>query len=285
MLKIYALIFIIFAPVFNTLAGDFSLSSHVHRDNLRVGYETAKWDYREYDQDKSNEQIMKDSGTMKGFTVDYSNFISSNDYYWFGNWNYLSGNTVYDGQYSDGTAVKINTQNSISSFSLGLGKSSDIEVMDAVWDLSIALNGRLLKNANSGVQGDYSREISYTMIPVHTGLDFVLSSGNIFGLGLTYNHLLIGNVKSNLGEAIPDHPSIENKQDKGKSLKFEAQFTFVGEGYSFTVSPYYRIYQIEDSDVAEVQLLDDNDEVLETRYYYEPANTTKMTGLNLTINF
>lgn len=282
--KILAFLLLLLTPGMGVLAGDLSLSQHLYRDNLSFGYSTSNWDYREVST-KSNEQIMKDSGQLSGGTIKYTHFGILHSVYFTTELMYLSGNTTYDGQYTSGKPVSIRTKNNISHLSLGVGKAFDLEGINSVLSFSASIKSRTLNNENSGVQGDYSRKINYYLLPLQSSLNIITSSGNIIGFSGSYEHFISGRVDSRLSEAIQNHPDVVNFQNKGQIWKIEANYTIVGSEMSFTISPYLKIIKIEDSDKAQVDLLDDSGQVLETRYYYEPANETKMTGLNISLNF
>lgn len=282
--KLLASLFLIFCPLFSTLAQNMSLSQHLYRDNFSLGYSTTKWDYQEIST-KDNERIMKDSGNLSGATLKYLYLNPDNSMFFVTDLMYLSGNTQYDGQYTNGTPVSIQTKNNITHLSLGVGKAFDLTSMDSVLSFSASLKSRLLENENSGVQGDYSRSINYFVLPIKSSFNMITTSGNILGLAVTYEHFISGKVDSKLSEAIQNHPDVVNYQNKGQILKLEGVYTIVGDQMSFSISPYLKVFKIQDSDTSQVDLLDDNGQILESRYYYEPSNETQMTGLNISVNF
>jgi len=228
---------------------------------------------------------MRDSGNLSGANLKYLYLNPDNSMFFVTDLMYLSGNTQYDGQYTNGTPVSIQTKNNIAHLSLGVGKAFDLTSMDSVLSFSASAKTRLLENENSGVQGDYSRSINYFVLPVKSSFNMITSSGNVFGLAVTYEHFISGKVDSKLSEAIQNHPDVVNYQNKGQIWKIEGVYTIVGDQMSFSISPYLKVFKIQDSDTAQVDLLGDNGQVLETRYYYEPSNETQMTGLNISVNF
>lgn len=280
-----AILFAFICPFFSSLAGEMSLSQHLYRDNFSLGYTSTKWEYSEFATSKDNERIMKDSGNLSGATLKYYSHSPSTSLFMVADLMYLTGNTLYEGQYTDGRSVSIQTRNSIAHLAFGLGTSFDIESLNSVVSLSASAKYRTLQNANSGVQGDYSRKIDYVVAPLQSRLSMITSNGNIIEFGIGYDYFLTGRVYSKLSEAIENHPDVVNFQDKGEIWKAHATYTIVGGTMSFSISPYLKVYRIKDSDTAQVDLLDDQGQVIESRYYYEPANETQMTGLNISVNF
>ncbi len=282
--KISAFILVLMCPLVGVFAGELSLTQHLYRDNVSLGYSTSNWDYREVST-KSNEQIMRDSGQLSGATIKYVHLGMPSTIYFTSEFMYLSGNTTYDGQYTSGDPVSIQTRNNIYHLSLGVGKAFEVQSMNSVFSFSASLKSRTLENENSGAKGDYSRKISHYLFPLQSSWNYITTSGNIFGISATYEHFISGEVSSRLSEAIENHPDVINYQSKGQIWKLEGSYTIVGSDMSFSISPYLKIIKVEDSDAAQVDILDDNGQVLESRYYYEPENETKMTGLNISLQF
>ena len=122
---------------------------------------------------------------------------------------------------------------------------------------------RLVDNLQDGGPGGYKRinERTYLALSLEQAIDFTNWSVTP---GVQYKHIVSSKQKSDLMGGI----SVDQPNGHGA----EASIAFVNKSSAYSVTPFFRIWDIKDSDVHSTGL-------------YEPRNKTKEIGVAVTYQF
>jgi hypothetical protein len=137
---------------------------------------------------------------------------------------------------------------------------------------------QLTNDEDKSVPYDYTREASYTTLPLGLSLDGIVGNGILIGLSARYHYLLDASTKSRLSDVpgLEKVGTVENIQDKGKGSEVNGYATFkVSEKNSLKINAYYQTWDFADSRPVRAG----------GYQFVEPKNETQMTGLNLSLGF
>jgi len=247
-----------------------SIQERSFNKKLFFGVEAVNWDYKEIV--ANNKIFMKDSGNLYGIKIRYQNYFESIHFLLRTHMRYLYGATNYSGSYNDGTPVKLKTSNSIFETRVTGGFSFAPNAKFSITPYS-GLSYRILTNPDSGTPGDYSRQITYTMLPIGAHTNIALNNKQSLEFGVEYSYLIEGTVNTYI------FGGVRNKQKKGFGWEANASFYHDFESFTFGVGPYYRIWDFEDSETVYRET---------SRGIYsfkEPKNLTKQMGINFSVLF
>ena len=188
------------------------------------------------------------------------------------------GKLTYDGGLTNGVttiAITEKTNDQIyflqgffgTSFFNSSTKSLEVSAGPSLWILRDKIDGT----------GSYHREINQLLL--HVDGDYKIKRGEHISLtaGLQLNLLLFGMVKSKLSDIDASLGDLTNIQTSGHGYKLHAAFEYATSGWTPFLDVYYRHWNIGDSNTA--------DSTTGTTRGKEPANNTKMLGLNLGTKF
>jgi hypothetical protein len=249
------------------------------RDKLTIGYETTIWDYEEF---KDGGTFMKDSGQLHGVRGSYEKLLSNDSTFWNLSVRYLTGKTLYEGGDQDGNNFNLNSTNSITEFGTGLGHTFSF-TESFFFKPSLGLSYRILSNPKNNYPGSYSREAQYFTIPINLEFATMLTDHFHMSLGVNYHYLLDAQTKSKLSETPFDYADINNQQNVGKGYGAYLKLSWLRDGHSFHLRPYYRVWEFGDSEPVFQSI--EKDLNIITYSFKEPENRTKEIGLNLSIGF
>ena len=240
------------------------------RQVFTVGFQMADFSY--------NEPRMKDTGTLKGITVDYLAAVPGstlNSGTQFGiNFDYVSGDLVYNGEYMNGTPVTTRTSDSIWNLRALVAGAAETDD-NIIFRYFTGLGYRSLYNTTEG-KGGYRREVNYLYLPLEGSLRIGLRNGWIMGGTIEYDVFLGGHVTSYMSDVNNSFPDFTNKQDSGSGYRISADIGKSFGGFSVTLQPFWQYWTVEDSDVAPLH-------PGSRRGIFEPKNETTTTGANLLV--
>jgi len=171
------------------------------------------------------------------------------------------GEVDYDGALMDGTPYKYDGhEDFVFEGRLLLGPewmSSDI-----LSTLYAGIGYRYLNDDPSSDPHGYERESNYYYVPVGFEIDTNLRAGWSLAGGIEYDYLLWGMQRSHLGFIV------ENKQNDGYGYRASIRLQKKSEDVNFAIEPFFRYWDIDDSEV-------------EYGFLIEPANETTEYGIQL----
>ncbi len=135
------------------------------------------------------------------------------------------------------------------------------------------------KITTTGHRG-YERESNYYYSPVGAELNMELGSGWSLGLTSEYDIFWFGKQKSHLGDAVAGLGTLSNEQKEGWGYRGSLRLQHTGENVDVLFEPFYRYWEIEDSDISNVTF---NGVVV--GYGLEPENFSKQFGLKTALKF
>jgi len=215
---------------------------------------------------------MKDSGTLNGFKFDYRYDFSNSQWFLKSSLGHvISNNTTYDGAYrivgtNKRVPYKHKGTNSITDLDLSLGKFISLNNFITA-KISGGFYFRSLMNPQSKSLGTYDRQIKYQTFALKAGTIFSLSDKFFIQPLARYDHLIEGQVRTDLSDTDPNKPLVINKQKKGKGYRFDLGFNYVFKKFTLAINPYYRSWDIADSE--------------RNSYGMEPRNKTESIGLDI----
>jgi hypothetical protein len=134
--------------------------------------------------------------------------------------------------------------------------------------LYVGIGYRYLNDDTSFDPAGYERESTYLYVPVGYRFDSSHEVGWSFGFGAEFDLLIMGNQRSHLSDYDPTQPDIDNHQNSGHGYRASVKLQHKGKKAIFIVEPFFRYWDIDDSEV-------------EYGVYYEPANETTEYGIQL----
>lgn len=249
------------------------------RDKFKVGFDTARWDYEEF---VNGQTFMKDGGQLYGVKAIIEQTISDSDAFWNLSARFLTGDTLYEGGNTAGERFNLESQNSITEFATHLGYA--FELSDYVFFRpSFGLSYRQLSNPATNFPGTYSREAKYFTVPLNAELAIVATDRFILSLGTNYHYLIQANTESKLSEATTLFDDINSEQNIGQGYGASISFSWLTNNNTITFSPYYRVWDFEDSESVLQTVTEGLTAV--TYGFREPKNKTQEIGASLTIGF
>lgn len=197
----------------------------------------------------------------------------------------LQGSFAY-GQV-DYTSVNTGDLNDVDDFIVELRPLVGIEILTAkAFEITpyIGLGYRywyddLRGTSTTGATG-YQRESQYFYLPV--GIELAKNyRGWGWKLTLEGDYLLEGKQTTHLSDVHPALDDLENTQEEGYGARAGLAFTKYGDRIDFTVEPFVRYWDIDDSNFTSVTSF--GTPIGDVGY--EPANETLQTGIRLGMKF
>jgi hypothetical protein len=191
------------------------------------------------------------------------------------------GNTTYDGgiQSADKQVTPM-TSSSKDRIIVLEGKFGASFVDTSVQSLGVygGLGYWALNNKIDG-NGSYTREVTYLYLPVGVEYNLKLGSSVTMVFGAQYNLFLVGTVKSHLSEVDSSLPDIDNSQTSGRGYKLRVAPEVNFASWTAFLEGYYQSWSIGDSDHYTVI------SGSKMASFMEPANETRMLGINIGARF
>ena len=233
--------------------------------SLEVAYETSSYTYRE--PDGSSPISLK--GRMQGGSIRYENLNEESAFYFALEGRWMGGTTDYEGWLIASPPVP-HQSSDIGDYyyegRLHLGRVANLSETTQVW-ASAGLAYRYLKDHMNKDPHGYLRESNYVYMPFTGELRF---KGAFCELDLRgeFDYLLFGWQNSHMKER-----TLRHDQHSGYGLRLSAkiQFNLDGKKTGVFVEPFYRYWDIRDSET--------------NGGYLEPHNTTKELGIRAGITF
>ena len=236
---------------------DFSQKENI----IEIGFEGSKFDYEE-------PGLMTDKGNMYGIFINYThrsrknkqiNHIKQifhdtqkiNVYKLEGK--FSGGELDYDSQ---GTGSSTGARNYIFEVRGMVGY--DLNFSDRTrFTPYMGVGYRYLKDDGGGEttttgHWSYDREANYFYAPIGVEAHRVLTPGWILDVVLEYNWFISGKQKSHLGDVSTSYETLTNDQSRGYGLRGSFKITKEMEGMNFFIEPFFRYWNIEDSEVSPV---------------------------------
>ena len=238
-------------------------------DTFEIGLEGEDYQYREPDLDK-------DVGGGAGLNATYQ--LNINKYF-------LRANVIadfFDLDYSsNGTGSKSGDTDYLQDYRLmfgrgfSLGKQSSLQPYLGIGFRVLFDSGKA--STSTGAYG-YDRRSEYLYIPVGLTYNFMVGR---WGLAPTaeYDYFVQGYQTSYFRDSGFDN-NLENHQNAGYGVRADFMVTPPIDFYHFTFGPYFRYWNIHDSDI---QTLYYGGVAVETGL--EPANNTTEIGLRTSFRF
>ena len=236
--------------------------------NWSLAFETSSYTYQE------PSAGVKLNGPKYGVSLEYmARNAQSGGLFLDTQFLYMTGSVTYNGALFDGTPY---TASGIQDYyfetrgmlGLTLG-NADQNGMD-FWPY-VGVGYRRLFNGMGADQYGYNRTSTYTYLPAGMKARFKMVNGWNLAFTGEYDIFLGGRQESDIAEAII------NNQSTGYGLRGSAQLSKNLGRVSLFVEPFYRYWNIGESDVAYSYALDE--------YLYEPANHTDEYGVKIGIGF
>jgi hypothetical protein len=222
--------------------------------------------------------FMNLKGTLIGVNGSYFTDIGSNGTrYIGGDLVYASGGTHYTGglQDSNGNYTPLETSSKDQFFNMRFlfGRYFS-QFTRSCPDIHIGLGLWFLHNKADGV-GTYDRDITYVYMPMGTSIRAQLSDRINFSAGFDYNLFLGGSAKSALSQADASYSDVTNTQHSGSGYRLQIGVEYAFQQFLLSVEPYYQAWDIARSDYS----------YSNGSYFVEPANDTRMYGINIGAKF
>jgi len=135
------------------------------------------------------------------------------------------------------------------------------------------------KVTTTGHRG-YERESNYYYSPVGGELNLELENGWSLGITSEYDIFWFGKQKSHLGDAVAGLGTLSNEQKEGWGYRGSIRLQHTGENVDVIFEPFYRYWEIEDSDISNVTYSG-----AVVGYGLEPENSSKQFGLKTALKF
>lgn len=233
----------------------------VAQSHFDVSYEISNYTYREPD---GNLPISL-KGHLQGAYLRYENRVDGSPYYFAVDGRWMGGTTDYDGWLMNGTK---HTADDIGDYyyeaALHMGRAVDLTPQMQVFGTA-GFGYRYLKDHMNKDEAGYLRESNYVYMPFAAELRY---DGGAWGWALKgqLDYLIFGWQKSHM------NPTIRHDQHEGFGLRVSAKaFLKLGDGMSLFAEPFYRRWEIQESDAS--------------GGYIEPHNTTEEYGLRFGVTF
>jgi hypothetical protein len=216
--------------------------------------------------------VMTQDGTMLGITASYASYDAV---MLKAEGSYAQGEVDYSGS---------GTINNIDDYIFevrGLAGKNFVQESGVRITPFVGLGYRYLNDdmsgrvSSTGAAG-YEREQEYIYSPI--GVEFSnnkLNNAWVVGGSIEYDYFWEGTNHTNLG-SIPGYYNVTMNQNDGHGYRASIRFTKTDGNTTFMIEPFYRYWDIDDSDIT----VDPSG-----TGWYEPNNTSKEIGVNLSLKF
>lgn len=232
------------------------------QSSFELAYETSNYTYREPD----GSLPISLKGKLQGGSARYENRFDGSPMYFAMDGRWMGGTTDYDGWLMNGdkyTADDIGDYYYEARFHMG--RVADLSDQVQLW-WAVGFGYRYLKDHMNKVDAGYLRESNYVYMPLTGHYRY---NGGAWSLSLNgeLDYLLFGWQQSHM------NPTIRHDQHEGYGLRLSAklQINLDGRKSGVFVEPYYRMWEIQDSEAS--------------GGYMEPHNKTEEVGIRAGITF
>ena len=255
----------------------FALAPYVYSQNVRneliypndfkLGYEFASFYY-------SEPGLMDVEGLMQGITAEATSHGQNIMLNVRGS--YVAGGLEYTGGTMSGIPVTADTDDHVFELRGLIG-----------YDNSLSANSRMTPFVGIGYRywnnivlatGGYEREISYFYIPLGVEIASAMRENWIWNIKMEYDLFYSGEVITHLSDVSKSYNDLVNKQDSGYGLRVSMEFRKVSKNMTFSIKPFVRYWEIDQSDVSVVKT-----NGVAAGYGIEPENETTVSGLELSL--
>jgi hypothetical protein len=236
---------------------------------LELGYRLINFDYEE--------SLMEEKGLLNGIFAGYTHRAQSG-LMLSAEVEYFYGELDYDGQYQNGTPLEADTDDHLFQVRGLIGW----DFFFRGWTITpyTGLGWRYWNDRIHAV-GGYEREIRYFYAPF--GFEFLNSPAPAWLIGFTaeYDLFLDGQADANFSDIGPGYEdaSMDQNFGEGYGVRFSAAATYAFEKFSLTLEPFFRYWDIEESDTDAAAVPNG------TVVWVEPENETTIYGFGLSIGF
>lgn len=240
-------------------------------ESFHAGIELFHFAYRE-------PGIMRDEGFFYGVALAYERKDPS---FWKVEGRLSHGQVDYTGALSDGTPLRISN---INDYIFEIRNLIGLRRQNAPESPTIPYLGfgyrYLWDNSAERHPAGYLRESNYLYIPI--GLERKPEGGSGWSMGFTveYDLFVWGKQISHLSDVNAGYNDIENEQDKGYGVRGAVQFFRKGQKNDLIIEPYFRYWNIKESDLA---LVTRNG--IPQFYGVEPDNEHREIGARFLLQF
>ena len=247
------------------------------QNTFEAAYEFSGYAYREpYD-----EMPIKLAGHMQGGSLAFTHKMQYSDLFWKVDFRYMGGETDYNGWLMTSPPTKY-TFDDIGDYYWELrahvGTTSDLYGPWKVWG-SVGLGYRLLKDHMNKSPSGYLRRSQYLYMPAIAEFRRTSEAWTISFIG-ELDLLLSGLQTSYLADSDPSYDrNFSNNQNDGIGLRLSIKLQKELGSVGVFIEPFWRYWDIEDSDVALVY------RGSTPHYMIEPHNTTNEYGLRMGFSF
>jgi hypothetical protein len=246
-----------------------SISDHpqaISKMKLSASLQTANFKYVE--------SKMTDTDQLSGVLLQLDLPVANPAFYMSGQLEMLSGTGTYDGQFSDGTPLKTENKDTITTLRGLFGYQTELNDSNMLVPFA-GLGLRYLVNIQSG-PGSYKREINYSYLPVGVALRSQITSNFSTELQAEYDVFLAGTATSHLSDVSSNYPDVQNEQTSGSGYRVSAHFKWNFGNFMMGIQPFLQNWKVANSNEKYIGY---------GRSVYEPENETTMTGANLSVSF
>lgn len=239
--------------------------------SFHAGIELFHFAYRE-------PGLMSEDGFFYGVALAYEQREPS---FWKLEGRLSHGQVDYTGSLSDGTPLTIDNINDYifevrSLFGLRR-RNSPVSPMTPYLGLGYRY---LWDNSAERHPSGYLRESNYIYIPIGLERRPEGGSGWSTGFSLEYDLFVWGKQISHLSDVNPGYSDAANEQSSGYGLRGSIQILRKGEDNDLIIEPYFRYWDIDESDVDLVTL-----NGAPYRYVVEPDNEHREIGVRFLLQF
>lgn len=188
------------------------------------------------------------------------------------------GSMRYDGQYSDGTPLKCDTDDYLVGGRALIGRGFEFNRIGVT-----PYTGFGIRHWYDKIKavGGYERYITQYYLPLGVNVVSRLKDKWSVGGTLEGDLLLFGNVQSKLSQVGPTYEDADNNQEFGSGIggRISLFAEYDLDGYSLGVEPYFRYWYFSESENDRVMFGSGEANVV------EPKNKFYMSGIRLYVKF
>lgn len=254
----------------------FTFTAAWAQNSFETAYEMSGYSYKEPDGDMPIEL----SGRLQGASLSFKHLMQNN-MFWKADFRYMGGETDYDGWLMSSPPTK-HTYDDIGDYyweaRLHAGTFYSLSEQWEMW-ASLGLGYRFLKDHMNYSPFGYLRTSQYLYMPATAEIRRHSEVLDVI-FNIEFDILLNGLQTSYMADSNPAYDrNFTNNQTSGLGLRLSVKFQKDFGGMGLFVEPFWRYWDIEDSDTALVYYMGS------PRYMIEPHNTTNEYGLRAGIAF
>ncbi|WP_432735700.1 hypothetical protein [Maridesulfovibrio sp. FT414] len=238
---------------------------------FKVGYQGMYMYYDEPD-------VMHEKGVLNGGFGSWTGYFTEYNIMTSAELEGVLGSMRYDGQYSDGTKLKCDTDDYFISGRALVGMGFDYGKTGVTPYIGIGMRHWYDKIKATG---GYERYINQYYMPIGVNVITHMDDGWSIGGTLEGDLLLTGNVKSKLSQVGSSYEDANNDQKfaSGRGMRISAFIERDFDGYALGLEPYFRYWNFDKSKTDNVRYGGSNADVV------EPKNRFYMSGVRLYVKF